>query len=180
LLISYNNGLYGRRFRARFLARAIYLSLPYNVLVVSGAHPASYPTATGNKTARSEPDHLSHRNYASLHFPVNFHTMHAVANWLGHYATSRKVVGSFRNEVLGFFHLRNPFICTMALGSTHPVTEMSARNLPRCGRVRPTTSPPFMSRLPGKYGILDVSQPNRSTRSGTAAALPFFKLQATF
>jgi hypothetical protein len=30
-----------------------------------------------------------------------------------------------------FFNLPNPSSCTMALGSTQPLTEMSTRNLPR-------------------------------------------------
>jgi hypothetical protein len=29
-----------------------------------------------------------------------------------------------------FFNLSNPFSCTIALGSTKPLTEMSTRNLP--------------------------------------------------
>jgi hypothetical protein len=42
------------------------------------------------------------------------------------YCTSRKVAGSSPDEV-DFFH---PSSRTMALGSTQPLTEMSARNLP--------------------------------------------------
>jgi hypothetical protein len=46
-----------------------------------------------------------------------------------HYATSRKVAGSIPNEVIGFFNWPNPSSRTMTLGSTQPLTEMSARNL---------------------------------------------------
>jgi hypothetical protein len=47
----------------------------------------------------------------------------------GHYATSRKVVGSIPDEVIGFFfNLPNPSSRTMALGSTQPLTQMSTRN----------------------------------------------------
>jgi hypothetical protein len=40
-------------------------------------------------------------------------------------------VGSIPDKVIGFFNLPNPSSRTMALGSTHPLTEtrMSTRNL---------------------------------------------------
>jgi hypothetical protein len=50
-------------------------------------------------------------------------------SWLRHYATSQKVAGSNPDEV-DFFNLHNSSSRTMALGSTQPLTEMSARNLP--------------------------------------------------
>jgi hypothetical protein len=50
--------------------------------------------------------------------------------WLRHYATSRKVAGSIANEFIGFFNLSNPSSSSVALGSTHPLTEMSTSNLP--------------------------------------------------
>jgi hypothetical protein len=49
-----------------------------------------------------------------------------------------------------FFKLSNPSSCTMALGSTQPLTEMSTGNLLgiKSGRhVRLTTLPPSMSRM---------------------------------
>jgi hypothetical protein len=49
---------------------------------------------------------------------------------LRHYATSRKVAGSIP-DVIGFFNWPNPSNCTMALGSIHPLTEMSTRILHR-------------------------------------------------
>jgi hypothetical protein len=45
------------------------------------------------------------------------------------YTTSRNVAGSIA-DVIGFFSQPNPSICTMALGSTQPLTETSTRNLP--------------------------------------------------
>jgi hypothetical protein len=48
---------------------------------------------------------------------------------LGHYATSQKVVG-LNPDGLIFFSLPNPSSCTMALGSTQLITEMSTRNIP--------------------------------------------------
>jgi len=42
-------------------------------------------------------------------------------NWLRHCATSWKVLGSIPNSVIGIF----PSNCTIALGLTHPLIEMS-------------------------------------------------------
>jgi hypothetical protein len=53
-----------------------------------------------------------------------------VKGWLRHYATSRQVADSIRDEVIGFFNLPNPSSRTMALESNQPLTEMSTRNLP--------------------------------------------------
>jgi hypothetical protein len=39
------------------------------------------------------------------------------------------VAGPEPKEVIVFFNLPNPSSCTMALGSTQPLTEMSIRNL---------------------------------------------------
>ena len=53
-------------------------------------------------------------------------------SWLRHCATSRKVAGLIPDGVIGIFHWRNPSGRTMALGSTQPLTEISARNI-SCG-----------------------------------------------
>jgi hypothetical protein len=50
-------------------------------------------------------------------------------SWLRHCATTLKVPGSIPDGIIGIFHWRNPSICTMTLGLTHPVTEMSTRNI---------------------------------------------------
>ena len=44
-------------------------------------------------------------------------------------ALRRKVAGSIPDDVIGIFHLHNPSGCTMGLGSTQPLTEMSTRNI---------------------------------------------------
>jgi hypothetical protein len=54
---------------------------------------------------------------------------YAVAQWLRHCATNMKDVGSILDGVSGIFHSHNPSGRTMALGSTQPLTEMSARNI---------------------------------------------------
>ena len=45
----------------------------------------------------------------------------------GHCATSRKVVGSIPDGVIGIFHWHNPSCRNTALGSTQSLTEMSTR-----------------------------------------------------
>jgi hypothetical protein len=45
-------------------------------------------------------------------------------------------MGSILDEIIAFFSSHNPSSCTMTLGSTQPVTEMNARNLP-VGKGRP-------------------------------------------
>jgi len=57
-------------------------------------------------------------------------------SWLRHCATSWKVAGSIPDGVIGIFHWRNPSGCTMALGLTQPLTEMSTRNI-SWGKRRP-------------------------------------------
>ena len=46
-----------------------------------------------------------------------------------HCTTSRKVVGSIPDGVIGIFHWRNPSGRIMALGLTQPLTEMSTTNI---------------------------------------------------
>jgi len=53
---------------------------------------------------------------------------YAVAR-LRHHATSRKFVGLIPDGVVGIFHRHNPSGCTMSLGLTQPLTEMSTRNI---------------------------------------------------
>jgi hypothetical protein len=49
-------------------------------------------------------------------------------SWLRHCATSRKVVGSIPDGVIGIFHWHYPSGRTMALRLTQPLTETSTRN----------------------------------------------------
>jgi hypothetical protein len=53
----------------------------------------------------------------------------AVAQWLRHCATNRKVAGSIPGDVIGIFNWHNPSGRTMALGLTQPITEMITRNI---------------------------------------------------
>jgi hypothetical protein len=57
-------------------------------------------------------------------------------SWLRHCATSRKVASSIPDEVIASFSWPNPSSCTMAMGLTRPLTEMSTRSLPG-GKGRP-------------------------------------------
>jgi hypothetical protein len=71
---------------------------------------------------------------------------------LRHYATSRKVVGSIPDEIIGFFDWPNPCSRTIGLGSTQPLTEISNPEsswgeVTGGRRVRLTILPPSVSRL---------------------------------
>jgi hypothetical protein len=48
---------------------------------------------------------------------------------LRHCATSLKVAGSIPDGLVGIFYWRNPSGRTMVLGLTHPLTEISTRNI---------------------------------------------------
>jgi hypothetical protein len=67
-------------------------------------------------------------------------------SWLKHCATSRKDAGSIPDGAIGNFHLHNPSGRSVGLGSTHPLREMSTRNVSwgvKGGRyVRLTCLPP--------------------------------------
>jgi hypothetical protein len=63
--------------------------------------------------------------------PVRTLTLGSFNNaWLEHYATSRNVVGSIPDEVIGFFSWPNHSSRTTALRSTLLQTEISISNLP--------------------------------------------------
>ena len=49
--------------------------------------------------------------------------------WLRHCTTRQKVEGSIPDGVTGIFDWHNPSSCSMVLGSTQPLTEMSTRNI---------------------------------------------------
>jgi hypothetical protein len=76
---------------------------------------------------------LSHHQNAGQNQDIKianrcFEGGHTVAYWLRHYATSQKVADRIPMRWI-FSNLPNPSGCTMALGSTQPLTEMSTRDL---------------------------------------------------
>ena len=68
---------------------------------------------------------ISMQNFIMFYLVVGI----AVAWWLRCCATNRKVAGSIPDGIIGIFHRHNPSDRTMALGSTQPLTEMSARRI---------------------------------------------------
>ena len=66
------------------------------------------------------PQHKTH-----LQWTVGY----AVVSWLRHCTTSQKVAGSNPDGFIGIFHWHNPSSCTMALGLTQPLMQMSTRNI---------------------------------------------------
>ena len=50
-------------------------------------------------------------------------------SWFRHCAISQKVAGLIPDGVTGIFHSHNPSSCTVALGLTRPLAEMSTRNI---------------------------------------------------
>ena len=87
--------------------------------------------------------------------------------WLRHCATSPKVAGSNPDRVIGIFHWHNPSGCTMALGLTQPLTEMSTRNISWGVKAagasgwQPTT---FMWRLSSNLGASSSWNPQDLSR----------------
>jgi hypothetical protein len=51
-----------------------------------------------------------------------------------HYATSRKGVGFIPNEVIGYLNWRISSSCTIGLGSTQRLIEMSTKDIPGRGK----------------------------------------------
>jgi hypothetical protein len=100
-------------------------------------------------------------------------------SWLRHYATSQKVVGSILDGV-DFFNLPNSSSCTMGLGLTQPLKEMTTRILPGgAGKGRPARKADNLTTIcePSVYrkcGNLEVLQLYGPSRPVTEIALPLF------
>jgi hypothetical protein len=62
-------------------------------------------------------------------------------------------------DEVDFFNLRNPSSCTMALGSTHSITEMSTRNLPGVKKRPGRRAGNLVAICVRKCGSLNLSQP---------------------
>ena len=87
------------------------------------------PTIFSNNPVFYDLDQAMHNIYIKTNFYNVFYCIRgtAVAQWLRCCATNRKVAGSIPDGFIGIFHCHNPSDPTVALGSTQPLTEMSAR-----------------------------------------------------
>jgi hypothetical protein len=105
-----------------------------------------------------------------IYLSMLFHLEHAVAQWLRHCATNRKVAGSVPDGV----RISHPSGRTMALGSTQPLTVMVTRNISwgkggRCGR-RPC---PLHVLIVLKSGNLSLPEPSGPVKACNGIALLF-------
>jgi hypothetical protein len=96
--------------------------------------------------------------------------------------TSRKVTGSIPDGVIRIFHWHIISGCTMALGSTQPLTEMSTRNISWGGRAASAYGwQPYHLHVPIvlKFGSLNLLEPSGPVQACNGIALPF-TIQALF
>jgi hypothetical protein len=88
-------------------------------------------------------------------------------SWLRHCATSRKVADLIPDGAIGIFHWHNPSGRTMALGMTHPLTQISIRNI-SWGLRRPVLGADnltiFMCRLSWNLGASTSWNPQGMSR----------------
>ena len=110
------------------------------------------------------------------HIAWNYHrefkNMHKIiigsiwwGSWLSHYATSQKVEGSVPNGVTEIFHWLNPFGHTTALGSKHPLTEISTSNISWGGKgCRADNLTTFMCQLSRNLGASTSWNPQGLSR----------------
>jgi len=100
----------------------------------------------------------------------------AVAKWLRCCATNRKDAGSIPAGLSGFFMDINPSARTMALGSTHPLTEMSTRSISggKGGWCVRLTTLPLSCAIVMKSGNLNFLEPFGPLRACNGTALPLY------
>jgi len=100
---------------------------------------------------------------------------YAVMSWLRHCAASRKVAGSIPDGFIGIFHWHNPFSCTMALGLTQPLIEMSTRNISWGIKVASAWGwQPYHLSVPTvlKSGSLNLLEPSGPVQTHNGIAVP--------
>jgi hypothetical protein len=79
---------------------------------------------------------------------------------------------SFPDKVIGFFNSSNPSSRTMVLGSTQPLTEMIARNLPG-GKGRPARKADNLTAICGADYLENVGTSTSHNSMGLHGLLSF-------
>jgi len=104
---------------------------------------------------------------------INFAILFLIINNITHspvgYATSRKVVGSIPDYVIGIFHWHNSCGRTMTLGLIQPLTEISTRNISLGGGCKGSRCVGLTNLPPSCAECLEIWEPQTS---GTLLACP--------
>ena len=128
---------FSEEFRVFWLRKRVYLRCPYFWVMAPSLRVVAFerPRSLG-KVSHPTPSDAVRKTEVQRHKigAINVHLKlqnwsTRRCGWLRHWAASRKVAGSIPDGVIGIFYWHNPSGCTMALGSTQPLTEMSTINI---------------------------------------------------
>ena len=117
----------------------------------------------------------------SLYIDLNMHIyiyiyIYIYSTWLVIFVpTHFNGAGSISEDIIGIFHWRNPSSRTMALGSTHPLTDMNTRNISLWVKAAGAWGwQPYHLHVPivKKSGSVNLLEPTGPVQACTRIALP--------